>query len=307
MRSSTSAEGVVMDGRSSRRIVVGVDGSKSALVAVRWAAREAVRRRCELAAVHVYGWTGPGMVSDPEIWVQYLELIRRAAARCLDEAAAEAADAAPDVEVVPRSVEGSPEPVLRAEADHAELVVVGARGAGGFVGMLLGSVATSLVVRSPCPVVVVRDAPRPEDAPVVVGVDGSPASEAALAFAFEETSALGAPLVAVHTWWDLLVEPVLAPLLDWDAIETDERQVLAERLAGWSAKYPDVDVRRVVTRDRPAHALLEQSETARLVVVGSRGRGTTAGMLLGSVGRALVNHAACSVAVVKPTAGDGGE
>jgi hypothetical protein len=105
------------------------------------------------------------------------------------------------------------------------------------------------------PVVVVRGAEpdrttsRPE--PVVVGVDGSPAGEAAVAFSFEAAALRGVPLVAVHTWRDLLVDATMAPLVDWDAVEADEREVLAERLAGWGEKYPDVEVRRLVTRDRP--------------------------------------------------------
>jgi len=80
---------------------------------------------------------------------------------------------------------------------------------------------------------------------------------------------LGVPLVAVHVWRDVLVDATMAPLLDWDVIDSDEREVLAERLAGWSEKYPDVPVRRLVARDRPARALVEESGRAQLVVVGT--------------------------------------
>jgi nucleotide-binding universal stress UspA family protein len=80
--------------------------------------------------------------------------------------------------------------------------------------------------------------------------------------------------------------------------------VLAERLAGWGEKYPDVRVQRVVTRDRPARALVDESRRAQLVVVGSRGRGAAAGLLLGSVSHAVLYRAHCSVAVVRPPAED---
>jgi len=91
----------------------------------------------------------------------------------------------------------------------------------------------------------------------------------------------------------------MAPLIDWDVVAADEWEVLAERLAGWGEKFPDVEVRRLVTRDRPARALVEESGRAQLVVVGSRGRGGLGGMLLGSVSQALLRHAACPVVVAR--------
>ena len=151
-------------------------------------------------------------------------------------------------------------------------------------------------------VVVRGSVPAPPEGPVVVGVDGSPTSEAAVGFAYEAAATRGVPLVAVHTWWDLMVDPTFAPLLDWDALEADEREVLAERLAGWGEKYPDVHVQRLVMHDRPARALLAQAAGAQLVVVGTRGRGGVAGLLLGSVSHALLHHAPCPVAVVRPDA-----
>jgi nucleotide-binding universal stress UspA family protein len=138
----------------------------------------------------------------------------------------------------------------------------------------------------------------------VVGVDGSPVSENALAFALDAASVRGVPLVAVHTWWDLLVDETMAPLLDWPAIEAEEGEVLAERLAGWGEKYPDVPVRRRITRDRAAHTLIRESQSAQLVVVGSRGRGAVASRLLGSVSHAVLHRAHCSVAVVPAPVGE---
>jgi nucleotide-binding universal stress UspA family protein len=186
------------------------------------------------------------------------------------------------------------------------MVVLGDRGYGGVSGLLLGSVAAAMAAKADCPVVLVRteEGAPVEDRtrPVVVGVDGSPVSEAALAFAFEEASMRGVPLVALHTWWDLLIDATAAPLFDWDAVESDEQQMLAERLAGWGEKYPDVHVERLVTRDRPARALVDESRRAQLVVVGSRGRGAGAALVLGSVSHAVLHKSHCSVAVVRAPA-----
>src|SRR5690606_3692092 len=175
-------------------------------------------------------------------------------------------------------------------------------------GLLLGSVAVGLGGHARCPLVVVRAVQDSEPtAPVVVGVDGSPLSDPALAFAFEAAAVRGVALEAVHAWRELVGDLDMATLLDWDAIETEERALLAERLAGWAEKYPDVPVRRVVTRERPARVLVEQSRGAQLVVVGSRGRGGFTGLVLGSVSHAVLHHAHCPVAVVRSDArgGDG--
>jgi nucleotide-binding universal stress UspA family protein len=242
-------------------------------------------------------------VGDPGLGVDPQAGLRDVALGPLADAAAAARAVAPDLEIEETESTGQPMVVLTAESARAELMVLGDRGLGGFTGLLIGSVAVGLTAHAHCPVVVVRgpeqDRMVPRQEPGVVGVDGSPASEAAVAFAFEAAALRGVPLVAVHTWHDLQVDATMAPLIDWDVVEADEREVLAERLAGWGEKYPDVEVRRLVTRDRPAHALVQESGRAQLVVVGSRGRGGLTGMLLGSVSQALLHHAACPVVVAR--------
>ena len=182
------------------------------------------------------------------------------------------------------------------------MIVVGCRGLGAIGRRLLGSVSWGLVHHGHCPVAVIHDEdplmPTPAMAPVVVGIDGSPVSEAATALAFEEASRRGVELVAVHTWSDYAVAEL--PGIDWSDVQKQADETLAERLAGWQQRYPDVTVRRVVVPDRPAHQLLEQSESAQLTVVGRHGRGGFAGMLLGSVSTAVAESARMPVIVARP-------
>jgi nucleotide-binding universal stress UspA family protein len=234
--------------------------------------------------------------------IDYRRIRRDAVDEQLAAAARTAATVASALEVEQMPVDGLPEQVLEAESVDAALVVLGDRGLGGLTGLLIGSVSVALATHARCPVVVIRgpesDTMAPRTEPVVIGVDETPAGGAAVAFA--AAALRGVPLVAVHAWQDQLIDPRMATLLDFDAIAAAEREVLAERLAGWSEKYPDVSVRRLVVRDRAAHALVQESGAAQLLVVGSRGRGGLTGMLLGSVSHAVLHHAHCPVAVIRP-------
>ncbi|MCF7548626.1 universal stress protein [Pseudonocardia sp. WMMC193] len=284
-------------------VVVGVDGSASGSEAVCWAAREAVRRRVGLRLVSALVLPEPNHLGNPGLGTSYKRTMTEAAEQVLADAVALARSVEPGLEMESELRSGFAIPVLLAESDRAGLVVVGSRGLGGFTGLLVGSVAIALVARGASPVVVVRgDAEEGADdtRPVVVGVDGSPVSEEALALAFEEAALHRAPLLALHTWQDV-VELGIAALVDWNGVEAEEHALLAERLAGWAEKYPDVEVRRRVVRDRPAAELVDLSRSARLVVVGSRGRGGVRGLLLGSVSHALVHHAQCPVLVARPS------
>jgi nucleotide-binding universal stress UspA family protein len=284
-----------------KSILVGVDGSQAALEAVRWAAKEAKRRDAELRLVYAFGWMPAPDLGDPGTTPG--DTLLRGAYRAVAAAAALAEVVAPEVEVVEEVLIGSPIPRLITESRRAQLVVVGSRGLGGFAGLLAGSVAVALAAHAECPVTVVRGGtpgPKPLDGPVLVGVDGSPTSEAAIAFAYRAAAQRAMPLVAVHTWQDVPIEPAVWPLIDWDDVETGARETLAKQMIGWGAQCPDVSTRQVVTMDRPAQTLVELSAEAQLVVVGSRGRGGVDGMALGSVGHALIHHAQCPVAVVPP-------
>jgi len=133
--------------------------------------------------------------------------------------------------------------------------------------------------------------------PVLLGIDGSPASQAATALAFDEASRRQVDLVALHAWSDVGVFPMLG--MDWHEYEDEGQEVLGERLAGWQEQYPDVHVRRRIVCDTPARWLIDESQRAQLVVVGSHGRGGFPGMLLGSVSSALAQSAISPVIVVR--------
>ena len=281
-----------------RTVVVGIDGSEEALGAVRWAVPEARRRRATLRLVTAFAWTDDRMVGWPGLGqTAYGARLRALAENSLTAAADLATELDPDLPVERDLVLGFPGGVLVEQSRDAELLVVGDRGRGRATSALAGSVAVGVAAHSACPVVVVRGTEGHGDQPlpVVVGIDGTPLSEAAIAFAFEAASARRAPLVAVHTWDG----SVIAELVDWQSVAVEAEEELAERLAGWGAKYPDVVVRRVVGRASAARALLDQSAQAQLVVVGSRGHGEVAGLLLGSVSNALVHAAGCPVAIVR--------
>ncbi|QFU89624.1 AMP-binding protein [Amycolatopsis sp. YIM 10] len=219
----------------------------------------------------------------------------------LAAAGAAAGEAAPGIDVRPELRTGTAAEWLVRESSSTDLIVLGSRGLGGFSGLLVGSVAVALAHHGHCPVVVVRGRTE-ESGPVVVGVDNSANSDDAIGFAFEAASSRGVPLVAVHTWNDLVLEqawPVMRMELDFDGIAEAEARALEGRLAAWREKYPHVEVSAQTYRARPADRLLEAAKTAQLLVVGSRGRGGFAGLCLGSTSQALIQHSPCPVAVIR--------
>ena len=180
------------------------------------------------------------------------------------------------------------------------MVVVGSRGMGAVGRAILSSVSSGLLHHAHCPVAVVHadEAQAPDHtSPVLLGIDGSPASEEATALAFDEASRRGVDLSALHAWSDVGVFPVLG--MDWRQYEDEGHEVLGERLAGWQEQYPDVQLRRRIVCDRPARWLIDESQQAQLVIVGSHGRGGFTGMLLGSVSSAVAQAAKSPVIVVR--------
>lgn len=289
-------------------VVVGVDGSPSALGAVDTAACEASLRGVELRVVHAFTWPAMHVPHGGSPLGPPTGGLREMVEGMVGQAVGRASIAAPGVEVSHAVVAGEPLTVLEGQSRTAQLIVVGHRGSGGFHKLLLGSTAVHLSAHGRCPVMVVRG--RPDLAgPVVVAVDGSRQGQAAIAFAFAEAALRGADLMALHAWstWadrgeHRLGEPVdLADLIgDVNQIRAAEELVLAEALAGHQERYPDVTVRSRLVRGRTRQALIEASGRAQLMVVGARGRGGFTGMLLGSVSQAVLHHSHCPVTVVRP-------
>ncbi|MFR9728001.1 universal stress protein [Saccharopolyspora sp. MS10] len=285
-------------------VVVGIDGSGTAREAVKWAVREAVRRGVPLRIVYADVFASAAARTDAH-QPEYSGTFRTEVRRLLTEAAEAAALERPAAAVRTAAVPGSPASVLMAESRAAAVVVVGDRGLGGFTGLLAGSVATAVAAHAHTTTVVVRGsgAGNPTG-PVIVGVDGSPQSDALLAHGFEQAAAHEVPLHVVHTWHLVGVHAGwLRAGLDAEQIRAGEDRLMAELLSGWSERHPDVEVHRFVERASPAAELLRRAAGARLVVTGARGRGGFTGLLLGSTSQALIHHAPCPVLVARTPKG----
>ncbi len=278
---------------SARRfILVGVDGDPESQLALRWAVDAAEARGVAVRVVRAYldeaiQWPAigaEGYIPEPQV-DRY-------------QAALDA-----DVDLVRDRLgyengsgwlaHQSAADAILTEASNAELVVLGSKVHSKLGAALLGSVATAVTAKAPCPVVVVRGVSAA--GPVLVGTDGSGDSEAAVLFGFEEAARSGRDLQVVYCW-----QPQNHHEAPIDSAEGLLRNWLAESLEPYRDKYPGVRVRAEVVAGRPAAVLAERSSGSSLVVVGSRGRGGVAGLLLGSVSQSLLHHASCPVAVVRP-------
>lgn len=288
---------------SSRPVIVGVDGAPESELAVRWGAREAVSLRVPLTLLHSHSYAAMyGAMGAYAFPAETNPALDRAGAQdIVDEAVKRQRAAHPDgPETTGLVVENSRAGGLLEASAEASVVVVGSRHLGVIGAALIGSTGAAVAAQATCPVVVVRRAggDPAAGAPVVVGVDLSDLSEPTLSYALEHASRYGTPLRAILSWYPghhLLTRWTDA---DAEAFRTRGLLMLAEALAGWQEKYPDVQVERELSYLHPVDALITGSLDAHLLVVGAQGRHARVGSLLGSVSQGVLHHATCPVAVV---------
>ncbi len=286
-------------------IIAGVDGSPESDAAVNWAAHDAAIRGLPLTLVHV---ENPAAATWAQAAILEESPEEQAAEGCalLASASTIARDAVADTAQIHITGEllssSTPVPTLVDHSKDAELIVVGSRGRGALSRSVLGSVSAGLIRHAHCPVALIRhddpELPDPAQGPVLVGIDGS-TSDLATAIAFEEASLRRAELIALHAWNDIDMNAI--PGYDWSPTTAKEGHLLAKALAGWQERYPDVSVHKQLVSGRAARALVDASESAQLVVVGSHGSGALAGMLLGSVSNAVVQAVHTPVIVARPS------
>jgi nucleotide-binding universal stress UspA family protein len=280
------------------QLVVGVDGSEGADHALRWAVEEGQLRQAEVVAIMAWGYLDqrpmPGTEGfDPSYGA---DKARAALAAFVDRAVGDRA-----ASVVQRCVCDLPARALLDAAREAGLLVVGARGLGGFRGLLLGSVSQRCAHLATVPLVIIREgASLAASDRVVVGVDGSATAAAALEWAFEEAHLRSCGLTVLNAWHDGSsgLEP-LGLASDPRAAEAAARQLVEEMIDDRASTCADVQA--AIVRAGAADALVQASTSASLLVVGNRGHGTIGGMLLGSVAQQAAHHARCPLALVPST------
>ena len=288
---------------ATKPVVVGVDGSAESLRAVEWAALEAKRHSWPLRIVSAPALL-PRMHGYNASPASIANALRGIAARALDGAILRSEEVAPGLPLTTVLLAGPPAVAVTESGSGASMLVVGARGAGGFAAMVLGSVSRYAASRAPCPVVVVREESMALHREIAVGIRDPQDTTEALAFAFEEAAIRGAELVAVHTWFPSALRlPVageateLRPA-DPDRISAEAARGLAAALEGWRDKYPGVRVRQDIIHGHPGRVLASYSARADLVVLGRHNHPAGPGPGIGSVQHAVLDHAHGPVAVI---------
>ncbi len=287
---------------AGRDIVVGVDGSDHARLALKWAADEARLRGCGLRVLFAGARRPkglPGWYEDGE----GEEVARLSAGEAVvDDAVGLVATRHPGMAVHGETDEGTGARVLIDASRDADLLVVGARGSGGFTGLLLGSVSHQCIHHAHCPVAVVHGSnddsgPRPTGRRVVVGFDGSAGSDLALDWALAEARVRDAPVEAIFAWQYPPVGTYLAG--PSTAHESDARRITETAAVRAAHREPSVAFDAISVVNATVPALVDGSDRADLLVVGARGHGAFRDLLLGSIAQQCANHARCPVVVVR--------
>jgi nucleotide-binding universal stress UspA family protein len=288
----------------TRSVVVGVDESSGALAAAHYAATIAQRRDVPLTLLHVFETPfhhGPVVLAGSYAVAD--RRLRELAEQSLAQTVDVIESSHPGVKVDSRMEFGGAAARLIDASAGAFITVMGCRGTGGFADLMLGSVSAHVTTYGHGPIILVRPPAKPEG-PVLVGFDGSEAAYAAVQFGAQEALGRNVPLVVANAYWEQpwgwheqpAIDPVITAGQRAERMITDALELTVEQ-------YPELkyDIRTIHSLD-PPRSLVEESSHASLTVVGSRGRGGFAGLLLGSVSRTLIHHAAGPVAVIHPSA-----
>lgn len=285
-----------MESGMSEKIVVAVSAASSSRRAVDWAVARAMARRQSIELLSVVGGA-VGMIGEAAV----IEAAMTATEQML---AAEAERIAhPGLSVTSRVAVGDPVATLSVASEDAVLLVIGSDYRGPGDGPARGAHGIRITAASHCPVVVVPDFDLDDDrSGVVVGVDGSSVSEAAIAFAAAEADRLDEPLTAVIVWTPISAPRnaiMVSPQAYRDGMEQTAREALALSLAGLRSRYPGLQIEEAVAEGFPSVIINELAEGARLTVVGSRGHGAVRRFLLGSISHEVLQRLASVVAVVR--------
>jgi nucleotide-binding universal stress UspA family protein len=276
-------------GTAHGAVVVGVDGSEESLVALDWAVETAMLEGRHLHVVHALARHG-----------------NHQGAAIVDTARRRAGVLAPAIRVTAEFVEGTGTAALVAVSRSAAIVCVGAHGETGFRPRFLGSTALSVASAALCPVAVIREPPMGGERArrIVVGVDEAAGSHDAIGYAFAQADLRGVPLTAVHAWHSsdrLGLSGAVTPADRWQTLIGNEEAAMAECLAGWSEKYPDVEVSRVSIRRSSHGAILATAGDAVLIVLGSRQPRPQPDLVGSPTIRRVLQDAVCPVVVVPQT------
>jgi nucleotide-binding universal stress UspA family protein len=283
-------------------VVVGVNGSAATLDVLAWAAAEAAARHSPLPVVHVFTW--PAAV-DPLGLVAGTShrACQEAAEQVLDEAVTRARLVAPERRITPHLTIGPTGRALLEQSQDAGMLVLG-HGSGRVRRLLRWSVDVHMVAHATCPVAVVSPfrivPPGPSAARVVVGVDSSTQSSAAIGYAYQAAAQRGIGLTAVHAWNPRGAVDIEGMIDDVGAAEETERRVLEQALDGWTRQFLGVSIQARLVRGCPARALITESAGAALTVVGSGNRKGVRRIMLGQMSQLLIRSAYSPVAVLRP-------
>lgn len=279
----------------SKKYLIGVDGSEQSRVALGWGLARATERGADVELLHV---ADDSFLSES---VAFLSEAQQASEQMLASETEYARSLGFTGKITGSAVVGHPIAEIEEASRHADLLVLGEHGGSRLSGSFFGTRAVKAAATAHCPVAVIPKGDVHPNAAVVVGIDGSEASKHAIAFAAEEASFRGLPLVAVYAWM-----PPLTPGLEylWSEELVDSQRAAAEEaiaigIAGLASRYPDLEVRREIVQAPPVAALVQAAEGAELLVVGSRGRGGISRLLLGSVSHGVLQALPCPVIVTR--------